>query len=647
MQDLLNSKFNDERNLSELFITLWAYKLLIAFTCALGIVFGVYYIMNTDKKFRSTAIFKQDQAQSQAFQLSGELGALGRLAGINSGSTKLDTSKEQIFGRIFIEELDTQLSFRTDPYFNTYNPNLVEPAWKSQIKRAIGWKKSKSDIQQIIWQSIVNNYSKSVEFDISENGSSKIMVTHIDPQRAAEIANAIMNKIISSTKNKKDARQDEQLSYLSNTLARALIDLEVSQSNLKEFTLQNSALPLENFTFGSLQLDVLREQFNRTSKLHEAVTTLLQILQNKTTKQEDYLALRKKFPIVDQVEFRRVLGQNEIISSWSWPEASSVEAVLDTLSERKSRLMSQINASQVEAERSSLVLESYAKLEREAKVAEATYTVLIEQVKAQSMAAGYRPDNTAIYEYATESITPFSPKRNFILALGAMLGICLGTALSLVLALRRGVYYSKNSLRIAVQARFTASVKSLLPLRNKSLKKINEILLQKPRPLLRDMAVEIHKSNINQVVVTSSRSKLSSKCAAKALASYMQSKTMKVAIIDFSSKVQKPNIDNETLSMGSFFISEHVDDITVLRTDGDLTSMDFLAQRGFWAQISTLNSTFDLVFLCADNHDSISLLSALEGHKLFHITLARTKNTKSATIAQMISYLPIQGLLDD
>ena len=46
-------------------------------------------------------------------------------------------------------------------------------------------------------------------------------------------------------------------------------------------------------------------------------------------------------------------------------------------------------------------LETYAKLEREAKIAEATYTVLIEQVKAQSMIAGFRPDNTEVYEYAS------------------------------------------------------------------------------------------------------------------------------------------------------------------------------------------------------------------------------------------------------
>jgi hypothetical protein len=75
--------------------------------------------------------------------------------------------------------------------------------------------------------------------------------------------------------------------------------------------------------------------------------------------------------------------------------------------------------------------------------------------------------------------------------------------------------------------------------------------------------------------------------------------------------------------------------------------MELLGQRGFWESIQSLKSTFDLVFLSADNGDAISLLSALEGQKMFHITLARTKKTKSSTLTQMRLRLPIQGLLYD
>lgn len=647
MQDLLNTKPNDDIDLRELFMTLWAYKLFIAGSCALGIILGGYYALDADKEFSSTAIFKLDQGSSGGISLDPVNMASVLLPGFGGGINNSTLPLDELTGRIFVQNLDVALNFQSDPHFNTYNPNTVDPIWKSLIKRAIGWQKFSINAQEAIWQGIVRTYKRNVLFDETEDGSIKITVTHVNPQRAAEIANVIMDKIISNTKNRKDTEQDQHLSYLSNTLAKALRDLEVSQSNLKEFALKNSALPLENFAVKSLQLDALRDQFSRTSELHEAVAELLLILQDETRDQNDYLVLRQKFPIVDQVEFRRVLGQNEIISSWNWPETSSVNAVFDTLTERKSRLQSQINASQINAERSSLALETFGKLEREAKVAEAAYNVLIEQVKAQSMVAGFRPDKTKVYEYASASIIPSAPKRNLILALGAVLGLFIGATLSLVLAFRRGVYYTKNSLKIDAQARLSASIRTLLPWRNKSLKDLNTMLVNKPQTVLRDLAVDIHKNAATQVVVTSSGAKMTGNGLARALASYMQSKTIKVAVIDFSSRAKKLDIDDEKLSIGSFVVVECAGNISVLSLDDNLSAMELLSQRDFWGVIQSLNSTFDLVFMCADNGDAISLLSALEGQKIFHITIARTKKTKSASLMHMRSLLPIHGLLHD
>ena len=89
----------------------------------------------------------------------------------------------------------------------------------------------------------------------TKKGSAKIVVSHVNPQRAAEIANGVMNAIISYSKAEKTIKQDKRLAYLSNTLAKALGDLEISQSNLKKFTTENSALPLERFAAESLALN--------------------------------------------------------------------------------------------------------------------------------------------------------------------------------------------------------------------------------------------------------------------------------------------------------------------------------------------------------------------------------------------------------
>ena len=646
MQDLLYSESDDEINVRELFITLWAYKLFIVSICAIGIALAGYYVQNVEKQYTSTAIFNLDQTSTDT-SFSETMGSLANLVGFGNSSTTGLLTIDQVNGRIFIEELDVKLNFQADTYFNTYNPNATEPIWKSFIKLMIGWQKSTKDPKEAIWQDIVSNYTKKVKIDQTPDGSVRIMVTHVIAERAAEIANTIMNEIINNTKSRKNTNQDEQLSYMSNTLAKALNDLEVSQSKLKEFALNNSALPLESFAAGSLKLEALRQKLSRTSELHDAVAALYLILQNKNLDQNDYIDLRQKFPIIDQVEFRRVLGQNEIISSWTWPDAISVNAVFDTLTERKNRLQSQINASQINAERSSLALETYKKLEREAKVAEATYTVLIEQVKAQSMAAGYRPDRSEVYDFASASINPSSPKQNLVLPLGAFLGLFVGAAISLSIALRRGVYYSKNSLKTAAQAHLTASVRNLLPLRNKNLNILSTVFLKNPNTTLRNLAVEIHKSSANQVVVTSSRAKLTSNDMARALACYMQSDTMRVAVIDFSEKIKKSDIDVEKLSGESFVVSESLDNVSVLRPNNNMAAMELLSQRDFLKNMQSLSSTIDLLFLCADNNDAISLLRAIEGQKTFHILVARTKNTKSDILKHMRSLLPIQGLIYD
>ena len=266
MQDSLNSNSDDEIDLRELFITLWAYKLFIACACALGIVLGGYYALNAEKEFSSAAIFKIDQAKSGGMSFGGELGALAGLAGIGGGLAASILPTDQITGRIFIEKLDAKLNFQADPYFNTYNPNSLDPLWKSLIKRAIGWQKSSTEPQEAIWQGIVAKYAKNIVLDETPDGAVRIVVTHGNPQRAAEISNVIMDEIISTLENKRNTEQDARLSYLSNTLAKALSDLEASQSSLKQFALENSALPLESFAARSLQLDGLREQLSRTDR---------------------------------------------------------------------------------------------------------------------------------------------------------------------------------------------------------------------------------------------------------------------------------------------------------------------------------------------------------------------------------------------
>ena len=136
---------------------------------------------------------------------------------------------------------------------------------------------------------------------------------------------------------------------------------------------------------------------------------------------------------------------SETISAWSWP-IETIDAVSTTLRDRIKRLNIDITNIEENAQIYATIAEDLAKYTRDAKIAEATYTILIEQVKSQSLAAGFQPKTFKVFEYATPPLSPSSPNRTLVLVLGAVLGLTIGCALSLLNSIRRSVYYTKSAL---------------------------------------------------------------------------------------------------------------------------------------------------------------------------------------------------------
>ena len=115
----------------------------------------------------------------------------------------------------------------------------------------------------------------------------------------------------------------------------------------------------------------------------------------------------------------------------------------------------------------------------------------------------------------------------------------------------------------------------------------------------------------------------------------------------YDKKSKKQSLKPKQSSVGSFLISECEGHVSLLEPLDDLKAMDLVGHKDFIKNIQSLNSTFNMIFLCADNSDAISLLRALEGQKMYHLMLARVKRTKSDTVLKMRTLLPIQGLLHD
>jgi uncharacterized protein involved in exopolysaccharide biosynthesis len=647
MQNINNSIPADEIDLLEILITLWAFKFYIIFSFVVGISFGAYKAMNTEKTYTANANYQIFSKSSGGLSLGNNTSSL-TLAAV-TGSIKNENSApiDQVMGRQFIESLNKIINLRDDKFFNP--DNIIDVSWKSQIKKLIkkliGWKNNTINSEEAIWQGIIGKYRSNIGLLETPGGSIKVSVTHNNPDRSAEIANAIMVKIISDSRNKANLVQKNQIKYLSTTLSKSLEELEISNEKLKQFTLQNGAIPLEEFTIGAQQLSTVREDLVLTKKLHDALAELTSLLKAGKASDTDYLTLRNKHPIVDEVSFRRVLGQNEIITIWSWPELTSAIIVFNTLSDRLARLELQAGNLQIEAMKLSNAVETFAKLKREQEIAKASYTVLIEQVKAQKTIAGFRPETSEIYEYAAAPLYPSEPKKNRIIVIGGIIGLFIGCALMYLYSLSHGAFYSNRSIVFASKVRLAINTRGLDSIRRKSISKIIKNLPKKSLNILRNIVVEIHQSGNFLVAVTSSNSKLKSIKLAYAIASYIQSKDLKIAIINFSADQKDITHENDKLNIGSFSIIEEVEQVSVLRPINNSKPIDSIGEKDFQTQIKKLHSEFSYIILCADNTDTASLASALNGLDVHHIALARRRKTKSQPFKQLIKILPIQGLL--
>ena len=164
---------------------------------------------------------------------------------------------------------------------------------------------------------------------------------------------------------------------------------------------------------------------------------------------------------------------SETISAWSWPDIDTIDAVSATLKDRIKRLDVDISNIEENAQIYATSAEDLAKYTRDAKIAEATYTVLIEQVKSQSLAAGFQPETFKVFEYATPPLVPSSPKRKLVLALGAVLGLFIGCALSFINSMRKGVYYTRSALLSNTNADLALKSKSIRRLARKSIPDIS------------------------------------------------------------------------------------------------------------------------------------------------------------------------------
>lgn len=487
---------SDEIDLKELFLALWAYKYLIVVLSILVSIAAGIYALRAEKIYTASTIFTLGESTNSAGilgSLGSDLGGLAALAGVKvgSGSGSGEALVERVSSRDFILEVAADLNLKNDELFNSYNPDSQTPKWKASLKAVLGLQSATEDPVNMENWSIVSSYDDLVSIETTDSGSIKISVKHTAPERAAQIANFLATKIILVLGQENEESVDKKLEYLSRTLADALQELEKAQSALKQYSLENSTQAFESFAVGSVMLDEMRDQRETSAEDLAAIEALKLFLAADKTTLNDYQELRQSFPEIDQSGFRRIMGLSEVTTAWTWPSIGTVLQVEASVRERLASLDREIMKLSDDALRYASSAEQLAQLTRNLKIAEAAYTVLIEQVKTQSLVAGFQPDSSKIIALADVPISATEPKKSLIVALGLVLGLLGSAALALVLNLRRGVYFSLSNLLGALGADSAHRLGKLRHLREKDIISVQKELAKFPINWARQTVLEL------------------------------------------------------------------------------------------------------------------------------------------------------------
>jgi uncharacterized protein involved in exopolysaccharide biosynthesis len=641
--DFESNKVDNEINLAELFASIWAHKFAITFGTVCAIIVGSIYALTSPKVYVGTAEFALTEGERMS--LPGVPSAIAALAGISGNGGPQGTSPEAIlYSRSFIQKVSAQANLVADRVFNTYQEGWTNPLWKVTLKGYLGLASTTVNLSRLQSESVFNSFSNLVVLNEDKTGSQSISVSHANPERAAEIANDILDLLIAELEADQEKAQTARLTYLSSSLADALQNTEKTQENLKEYALNNNMLSVQAFTSQSVALDNLRKTLTETEALLDAVEGVATVLNAGNVTPASQRELKRLYPVVDDASFRRLFGMTEVISEWSWPEASVIAVVASTLTDRIERLGANIVKLEAEAQQFGQASEELFKLEREAKIAEATYTVLIEQVKAQSLNAGFKPEIVRIYDRAIAPIRPSSPNVKLIVAITTVLGAFGFIALSLIASMRRDVYWTDKSLSdlignpLLIKARGIRALRgNMQPGTQKGLRKISSAKLSQWR-------VDVSENPSNVVLIANLKSRISSVAVAEWLAMRCSDEGESTAVLSKSFDDMALSARNSDL-FAPLMVAELSGSGAHFALPISQNSSEFYSSKTFKTIIEKMRTEFDRVIIASDEYDTQIVARVLRDQKPHFTIITRVGASKKSNIRQLADLIKVDACI--
>ncbi len=406
---------------------------------ALSYVYANHVVRPT---YEAKSVFAFEK--SSAGGAMGNLGGVGALLGISVGASKDDKVFDRVAGRDFVIELAEEAGLYEDPYFN---PRLGIGRL-AQLKSYFGIAPKTDWTNAEVEEAIVGRFGKAVHIAATKNSSIEAIVTHRDPEAAATIANAVVKKILDDTLNDQLSKSRREVDYLGEQLSEVQAEMDNALARLQEFSVSRNALSVEDLVRRSAQLVKLRETRDATRRMYEGVTAMSAAPTEGSGKND----VLQSYPELQSSEFRILAQMAGALDPLTDLPREKLEQVASSLSARLSEIEGAILASESNAKISAAEAADFLALQRDVKVEEATYEVLVEQYKSRSVMSGFIEASGTILQYAVPPLKPSAPKWGLILALGAVLGVFAGASIALARGITSGRLHTARAIAEAVMA---------------------------------------------------------------------------------------------------------------------------------------------------------------------------------------------------
>lgn len=442
---------DDEIDLGALLSTLWRGKWLIALCMTVAILVGGYYAYGmATPLYRSTAVVILETNQDQIVDLQSVA------TGLSGDTTEINSEIEILRSRGLMGKVVDRLNLTEDPEFNgALRPPGVRQNAQAWVRSTLGLtsppmdipaeEKARRDrdrtISALIENISVSNIRNSLVFNIT--------ATTEQPRKSALIADTLVELYIFNQIEVKFEAMEQATVWLTDRVSELQTSLEVAEARAAEFSAATDLVSVEGLRALERQTKEQRDRIQTAQMNRAAQAANLAALEAADTR-----ALRAE--LADDPQLTRFLARADSDEAIGSAFDLRFDFVLERARQnlvRADQQLEALNASaldleaQIASQGEDLI--TLQQLTREAEAIRTLYEYFLTRLNETSAQQGIQQADSRVLSNAVIPSVPSKPRKSWIVALSAILGIMLGAGIVLLRELRNNSFRTAQELEAA------------------------------------------------------------------------------------------------------------------------------------------------------------------------------------------------------